>query len=285
MSERILDGVVAGLRERVDLEATHLERITIGESALMVELDDVGDVGKTAGLAHRPPGQFPDVPDDPSALIDEARQTGHSRKGDVRRAIGMATLNALSAPFVSWRAGDPMALLEPDVSTIATVGLFRPAFRKFSHVDVHVIERQTDREPPAPDTLPEGVRVSMHGPDEAAEAMADAEVVFVTGSAFCYGGVDRYLDVADGSATIVLIGATASFLPEPAFAAGVDVLAGASVENHDGVRVALEAGGCGTKLHDAGVRKGYVSNERPTGIALQAGPNTDVDGSDAVTEP
>ena len=285
MSERILDGVVDGLRDRIDVDATHLERVTIGESALMVELDGVGDVGKTAGLAHRPPGPIPDVPDEPTALIDVAGWGSDDQTGTVRRAIGMATLNALSAPFVGWRTGDPMALLERDVSTIATVGLFRPAFRKFSHVDVHVIERRTDREPPAPETLPEGVRVSMYGPNEATRAIADAEVVFVTGSAFCYGGVGRYLDAVDGSATVVLIGATASFLPEPAFAAGVDVLAGATVESSDAVRVALEAGGCGTELHDAGVRKGYVTNGQPAGLALQAGAITDTVGSNGDTEP
>ncbi|RQH03567.1 hypothetical protein EA472_02770 [Natrarchaeobius oligotrophus] len=157
-----------------------------------------------------------------------------------------------------------MALLDPSVGTIATVGLFRPAFRKFDDVDVRVVERV-----PVDDLeTPEGVRASTFEPSAAGRAMDGAEVVFLTGSAFVYGGVRRYLEAAPASATVVVVGATASFLPGPLFEAGVDVVAGATVDDPPGVRRAIRDGACGTDLHDAGVRKVYVAADRPSGLQL-----------------
>ncbi|WP_436347857.1 Rossmann-like domain-containing protein [Natronorubrum sp. FCH18a] len=65
-------------------------------------------------------------------------------------------------------------------------------------------------------------------------------------------------EAAPPEATVVLIGATASGLPEPAFEADVDVVAGADVVAPDRVRDAVKQGACGTDLHDAGVRKVYT---------------------------
>jgi uncharacterized protein (DUF4213/DUF364 family) len=113
-------------------------------------------------------------------------------------------------------------------------------------------------------TAPDGVRVSTFRPAEATAAMADADVVFVTGSAFVYGGLEGYLEAAPASTTVVLIGATASMCPGPAFDAGVDVVAGASVTDRDAVREAVRAGACGTDLHDDGVRKVYAVSDRAT---------------------
>ena len=55
------------------------------------------------------------------------------------------------------------------------------------------------------------------------------------------------------------VGATASHWPGPAFAAGVDVVAGARVDDPDRVRERVAAGDCGTDLHDTGVAKVYVA--------------------------
>jgi hypothetical protein len=137
-----------------------------------------------------------------------------------------------------------------------------------------VIERERIEEVPDPD----GVRVRTFTPDEAADAMGGADVVFVTGSAFIYGGVEAYLDAAPASATVVVIGATASFVPDPLFEAGVDVVAGAAVTDADGVSAALRQGACGTDLHDAGLRKVYAARATPSGIRIDA-----TDGAEDLT--
>lgn len=291
MTAPILPTVVNRLRALGSLDGATLERVTVGESVVMVELSNAaaggdrgGDGETTAGLAHRPPGSVPSTEGlDVETLLGWATAAPGDGDGTYTQAsvaLGVATLNALSAPVIEWTVGDPMALLDSSVGTIGTVGLFRPAFRKFADVDVHVVERRTIDEV----TTPDDVRVTLFRPDEAAAAFADAEVVFVTGSAFVYGGVETYLDAMPSSSTVVLVGATASFLPEPLFEAGVDVVAGAAVTDPPRVRVALHAGACGTDLHDAGVQKVYAVPDPPTTTGLNLSPVSDdfdtSDGSD-----
>ena len=278
MTDPILPTVADRLRALGATAAT-VGRVTIGDGVVLVELlrDATGGDGhprRLAGLAHRPPGPVPSAVDrDVETLLEWATGAGGPSPECVEGrdhgaiAVGVAALNALSVPFVDWQRGDPMALLEPDVETIATVGLFRPAFRKFDDVAVRVIER--DPVDVASVSTPDGVSVSAFEPDEADAAMEGASVVFVTGSAFVYGGLERYLEAAPASATVVLVGATASFLPGPAFDAGVDVVAGATVTDSDRVQEAIRAGACGTDLHDAGVRKVYAVCGRPSGVRLE----------------
>jgi len=263
----VLTQVVDCLRDRGAATA-EVNRLTVGDAAVLVELAGVGDGdGDAAGLAHRPRGTAPatDGVDVPRLLSWATDGDDWSEDGRVRRALGLATLNALTVPHVEWRTGDPMAVVDPGVARITTVGLFRPALRKFDDVDVRVIER----DPVEAVSAPTNVRVETFTPDATAAAMAGAEVVFLTGSAFVYGGAEAYLDAAPSTATVVVVGATASFHPAPLFAAGVDVVAGAVVDDVTRVREAVAAGACGTDLHDAGARKVYVRADRPTELRIR----------------
>jgi uncharacterized protein (DUF4213/DUF364 family) len=239
-------------------------RVTVGERVVLADLSDP-DHGRLAGLAHRPRGGEGSVGTDGDSVADLARQ---ATDGDdlLERAAGVATLNALSAPEVDWRRGDPMAALSTDVEVVATVGLFRPAFRKFDDVTVRVVER----DPPESVDAPPSVTVETYRPHECERAFADADVCFVTGSTLIYGGIDRYLSAlaAADVSPVVLVGATASQVPEPAFAAGVDVVAGALVTDVDVVRDRVAAGDCGTDLHEAGVAKVYVAHPASDGLPV-----------------
>jgi len=252
---------VGRLRELAP-ETVAVDRLTVGERVVLVELTDGEDV--SAGVAHRPPGDPPATDDlDLERLLTAAASPADSTDRVVR-ALGIAAANALSVPHIDWRTGDPMALLDADVDRITTVGLFVPAFRKFDGVEVRVIERDPVDDPPAP----EGVRTETFTSEETAAAMSGADVVFVTGSAFIYGGVEPYLEAAPETATVVVLGATASFLPGPLFDRGVDVVAGASVADLESVRAAVADGACGTDLHDAGLRKVYAAAADPAGVRL-----------------
>lgn len=294
MTDGILAAVLAALRSRRDDDTptVRFDRVTVGTAAVLVELaGDSADFdpqygSRLAGLAHRPPG---DVPEPESwaettpeafvaAVVEAAAESERADRegadggcrarppesGRVTRAVGIATLNALSSPHVSWRTGDPMALLDDRVGTVVTVGLFRPAFRKFGDVAVRVIERDPVEDVPAPDS----VDVRVFTPSQTGAAMDGADVVFVTGSTLVYGGIEGYLDAAPDAATVVCIGATASLLPEPLFDAGVDVVAGADVTDPEEARVAVADGACGTDLHDRGVRKVYAAREPPADIHI-----------------
>lgn len=284
----LLTDVLGQLREVEGADTAQVRRFLAGENLLLVELErgsgneresasasasDAGAAG-AAGVAHRPSVALPDAdvvrdadgfdlarwavdPPGDAGGVDGAPE-GANADPTGARAVGMAALNALSAPHVDWRVGDPMAALG-DVGVIATVGLFRPAFRKFGAVDVRVVEREPipEGELDAPPGV--SVSVSVFDPTEYEAALEGVEVLFVTGSSLIYGGAGRYLDAAVDVPTVVLIGATASFLPGPAFDAGVTLLAGARVTHVDRVADGIRTGACGTDLHDSGLRKVYVA--------------------------
>lgn len=257
----LLDAVHRAVADRTPLDAATVDGLTIGDRLVLVEVGDV------AGVAHRPPGAIDADPTGAPARAVAGWATGSTNgEGRLRRAVGVATLNALSAPLLDWRPGDPFEALSADVDAIATVGLFGPAFRKFGPVDVRVIERRDVQLP----TMPSGVTASVFGPESAAAAFDGADVVFVTGSTLLYGGADRYLVAATtaGADEVVLVGATASFLPEPAFAAGATMLAGAQVVAPGAIRDRVAAGECATDLHGDGLAKVYVTRGRATDSAL-----------------
>ena len=271
----VLRATLDALRARGAFDGVRLDRATVGTSAVLVELvADAGDDAEcqhraSAGLAHRPTGSSPTPPDALDGLVAPIEDRGDRDAPLGERALAVAALNALSVPFLDWHTGDPMALLDASVSRIVTVGLFRPAFRKFDGVDVDVIER----EPVAVETVstPPGVAVESFTPQETAAAMEGADVAFVTGSTLVYGGIERYLDAAPASATVVVVGATASAVPEPPFDRGVDVVAGAAIADPERVRSAVADGYCGTDLHDRGVRKVYAARGAPETMDLQPG--------------
>lgn len=272
----VLRATLDALRDRGALSGVSLGRVTVGDAVALVELaggDERAGGGAAAGLAHLPEDASPTVPDDVEGLLaplrpgagSSASAAGEGALG--ARSLAVATLNACAAPLLDWRDGDPMALLDSSVETVVTVGLFRPAFRKFDGVEVRVVER--DPVDPATVSTPAGVSLRSFAPEETAAAMEGADVAFVTGSTLVYGGIERYLDAAPASATVVAVGATASSLPEPLFERGVDVVAGAAVDDPDLARAAVASGDCGTDLHDRGVRKVYAARDAPATIDLQ----------------
>lgn len=256
----LLSRVERRLRQRA--QAALVTRITVGSRQVLVELDHPRH-GRLAGVAHRPPDDPPQLAD---ATVD--RLVGwatYPEDGNefVTKALGIATLNALSAPDIDWRMGDPMADLPANVGVVAMIGLFRPAFRKFDGQEIRIVER----EPIAPDDLPANPRATVFPPEEASRALAGADVCFLSGSTLIYGGVGRYLSAVTDTRVprVVIIGATSSLLPTPFFAAGIHVVAGARVDDVGAVRRGIEAGECGTDLHDRGLTKVYVT--RPERVA------------------
>lgn len=241
--------------------------ITLGPRVVAVAVEDPTD-GRLVGLAHRPRGGS-DEGDFESRSVTDLAAGATDADSRLTRSVGIATLNALSTPEIPWRVGDPMAALPATANVVATVGLFRPAFRKFSDVTVRVVERN----PPTPESVesPDGVAVETYAPEECAAAFDGADVCFLTGSTLVYGGVERYLAELSraGVSPVVLVGATASHLPGPAFNAGVDVVAGARVSDPDRTLERVAAGDCGTDLHDEGVEKVYVANDG-SGLELAA---------------
>lgn len=158
----------------------------------------------------------------------------------LRRAVGVAVLNALSALAMDRRgvpggrllagadALDTAAIGPAD--RVAMVGSFAPFIKRLKGrvAELRVVDKH-------PEALKADERGFWVAPDRAADALGDASVVVITGSALVEGGLDALLAAARGAREIVLAGPTASPWPPPFFARGVTVLGGIRVL--DGARM------------------------------------------------
>lgn len=272
-SFELSEAVVSQLKDAYSNADIRVTDVVVGQNLVLIEITRVSDDERFVGVAHRPPVAFPStqtiVDFDGFALAQWAVDPLADVSFDERaaRCVGVATMNALSVPLIDWVRGDPMELISSDVSVVATVGLFNPALRKFGAKDVRVIER----EPRDPDCIdaPDSVAVETYLPGDVDTAFDGVEVLFITGSAGVYGGLERYVSAATDIPTVVVIGATASFLPGPLFDAGVSMVAGARVTTPETVKSGILAGGCASDLHQLGLEKVFVTaSENLPGIEV-----------------
>jgi uncharacterized protein (DUF4213/DUF364 family) len=168
----------------------------------------------------------------------------------LRRAVGVAVLNALSAVAME-RHGAPGGRLIPGMDAleaaaigpqdrVAMVGGFIPFIKalKGRVADLMVIDKH-------PEALKEDELPFWRSPEQAAEALGQASAVVITGSSLVEGGLDSLLDAASGAHTIILAGPTASPWPPTFFARGVKVLGGIRVLDGPGLLQVVSEGGSG----------------------------------------
>lgn len=168
----------------------------------------------------------------------------------LRRAVGVAVLNALSALAME-RYGVPGgrllrgmdALEAAQVSAedeVAMVGGFIPFIKalKGQVANLWVV----DKHPEAlkPDELP-----FWRPPEQAVETLSKASVVIITGSSLVEGGIESLLEAASAAHRIILAGPTASPWPPTFFARGVHVLGGIRVLDGPRMLQIVSEGGSG----------------------------------------
>jgi len=168
----------------------------------------------------------------------------------LRRAVGVAVLNALSARAMTYH-GVPGGRLLPGMDAleaadvyaddrVAMVGGFIPFIKALKRqvAELWVV----DKHPEAlkPDELP-----YWRPPEQVEEVLSQANVVVITGSSLVEGGIDGLLEAATRARKIVMAGPTASPWPPPFFERGVHVLGGVQVA--DGARIlqVVSEGGSG----------------------------------------
>lgn len=168
----------------------------------------------------------------------------------LRRAVGVAVLNALSALAMERHGvlGGRLllgmdALEAAKVSAkdeVAMVGGFIPFIKalKGKVANLWVV----DKHPEAlkPDELP-----FWRPPEQAIETLSKASVVIITGSSLVEGGIEALLEAASAARRIILAGPTASPWPPTFFARGVHVLGGIRVLDGSRMLQIVSEGGSG----------------------------------------
>ncbi len=166
------------------------------------------------------------------------------------RAVGVATLNALSAVLMDEK-GIPDGRLMNDTDAldavcieagdkVVMVGAFVPFIKELRERGVAL--RVIDKHPGA---LKDDERSLWVPPDSVTRVLPEADVAIITGSAMVEGGLDELLELCRNAREIVLAGPTASLWPEPFFARGVTVMGGIKVRDGAGLMRVVAEGGSG----------------------------------------
>jgi uncharacterized protein (DUF4213/DUF364 family) len=277
------DGVVsawlADLRQAFGEPPIRVSDVRIGVFYTAVELD-AGEVG--VAFTPRELGAEVCCPRAAGAAPDAGRLAGESAWGlaahalspvPLRRAVGVATLNALSALALEGLGPGGGVLLHGvdgleaagvgAADRVVLVGSFLPFVRALRHrvASLGVIDRHRE------------ALGGEHGelwipPERATKAISQASVVILTGSTLVEGGLDRLLDAAASARKAVIAGPTTPLWPPPFFARGIDVLAGIRVTDGPRMLRLVSEGGSGAFFMTAAEKVCLVREEHSEASAL-----------------
>jgi uncharacterized protein (DUF4213/DUF364 family) len=188
----------------------------------------------------------------------------------LRRAVGVAALNALSALALE-RFPPPPGVLLAGVDAleaagvvaedrVALVGSFTPFIRALRDrvTSLWVIDAHRQ-------ALGSGETDLWRSPGEAAEVISRASVVILTGSALVEGGLDALLAAAGGAREVVIAGPTTPVWFSPFFARGVDVLGAIRVRDARKMMQIVAEGGSGAFFSAASEKISIVRPPDPLG--------------------
>jgi uncharacterized protein len=152
----------------------------------------------------------------------------------LRRSVGIATLNALSAAAIE-RCGLPEGTLRENLDaldaagiapddTVVMVGAFVPFIKRLKGqvAGLRVIDKHRDALKPDEKAL-------WISPQGAAEALEDASVVILSGSTLVEGGIEELLQASQSARVRVMAGPTTPLWPQPFFRHGIAILGGIRV--------------------------------------------------------
>lgn len=172
------------------------------------------------------------------------------RPQDLRRALAIATLNALaetlwqrSGPPAGWqvRSGDAFEALDiAPQAQVVLVGAFPPYLRELRRRGQPFRVLELDLSTLKADELPFHVT-----PGQAPRVLAEADVFITTGTTLINGTLDGLLDWLRPGVQAAVVGPTATLMPGPFARRGVTVVGGTRVTAPEALLDVLAEGGSG----------------------------------------
>lgn len=255
----IIEETIDQVKERLgaELEELSVERAVLGLFFSGVKLSD-----GHGGLCFTPIKEIPEAvccPSSARAMPLSGRLGGRSatrylddiKSGNVlKRALGIATLNALSAAcwekvsdrgyeFELGKDAFDEIQIDPQKKAVV-VGALVPIIKKLlaAQADFHILEMD-------PSTL-KPKELPFYAPaGRAAEFVPQADLLVITGTTLLNGTLPELLLMAKAGAEIVVTGPTASMLPDAFFARGTTLLGGILVTKPDDLLDIISEGGSG----------------------------------------
>lgn len=255
----ILDETIAGIRAELGpgMDGLVVERAVVGLFFSGVKLSN-----GAGGICFTPVKDIPEsvcCPTSAAALPQAGRLKGRpvdaylaemDEGRPLKRALGIAVINALST--TCWRTHPPRAytiehakdplddVSIPDDAYVVVVGALVPYLRMLKGRGRPFAILEKDVRTLKEDELPYYV-----APDQAAEAIAAADTLIVTGTTLINGTLEGILASAKPGAEIVVVGPSVSMLPEAFFRRGVTAIGGLACTDADTLLDTLSEGGSG----------------------------------------
>ncbi len=183
----------------------------------------------------------------------------------LKAAVGMATLNALSAVLLAKddcrykpsAYGNALDLIEiTDKDTVAMVGAFPPFIKRIQEITnkLFVIDKN-------PKVVGKGDTIKIESADRLEEIIPQANILVITGVTLINHTLGPILDLAGKASEIVVVGPTASIYPGPLFERGVTVMGGVRITDAERMIHLIGEAGSGYDFFENCADKVIIRNE------------------------
>jgi len=170
----------------------------------------------------------------------------------LKKIIGIATLNGVSQhilkilnPYKKFEETDLLNLIEINKNTTITfIGLIKPLIREIYKItpSITVIDDNLSLSPEF-----KGIKLK-HSIDQLDQEEISPDILFCTGTTLINNTIESILEVfKKKTRNIILVGPTASMIPDILFDYGVDIVGGIEIFDSKATLQVLQEGG-GTKL-------------------------------------
>lgn len=183
----------------------------------------------------------------------------------LKRTMGIAALNALSA--VCWAKQPPGAyeiktgidaldeIALPEEGYVTVVGALVPAIKKLKQRGRPFGILELD-----PSTLKADEMEYLVPLDQASQAIPKADLLIITGTTLINDTLEGLLEIRKPGAETIVVGPTASMLPNAFFARGVNVLGGIMVTEADKVLDVIAEAGSGYHFFGKGAERVVIQS-------------------------
>lgn len=270
------------LTETVDhlrsLMGPEMDRITVERAVIGIFFSGIKLSNGEGGICFTPVKEIPQAvccPSSARAMPNSGKLTGqpvgyhidhmHSG-GPLQKALGIAVLNALSS--TCWRQQPPTDYrllngLDPvenrtidDDAEVVVIGALVPYFRALKSRKKPFTILEKDPRTLKPDEM------QFFVPQERAnERIASADLMVITGTTLINNTLDGILARMKPGADAVLVGPTASMLPDAFFSRGVSSIGGIRVTDADRLLDTLAEAGSGYHFYGKSADRLVIENQ------------------------
>lgn len=272
-TEAVKDAILRETTDRLrGLLGTEMEENTVERVVLGLFFSGVKLSNGHGGICFTPIKSIPEAvccPSSARAMPDSGRMKGEKVTSildnmllgnPLRKTIGIAALNALSSaywarePEVGYRIRTDVDVLDnielPEDAYVAVVGALIPFVKVLKKRGKPFSILELD-----PRTLKEDEMPYFVPPEKAAEKIPLADLLVITGTTLINDTLAGLLQLKKPGARVIVVGPTASMLPDAFFERGVTVLGGIMVTDPDRVLDVIAEGGSGYHFFGKGAER------------------------------